>query len=228
MACTAIAHNAATASSTLSQSPSATSMAAQSSIHLHFYSHRLTVSACHLLLCAAAYAKSSWQQRRDFREMGRQRGEGRQVGRLQLQAESESHVRQTVAMSQIFIARLQEIQRVHIPHSVLSGTVARVKQKHKYTDTRHLSLICPTVPGHGDASPVWQLAARAHLSVYLPSCAGLVACLLGCLVACCMWQQREAAATTTSVQCVQLTYACLIAFELAPWLPQMLTLAVAR
>lgn len=74
------------------------------------------------------------------------RGGGRQVGRLQLQAESESHVRQTVAMSQIFIARLQEIQRVHIPHSVLSGTVARVKQKHKYTDTRHLSLICPTVP----------------------------------------------------------------------------------
>lgn len=40
---------------------------------------------------------------------------------------STSHVRQTVAMSQIFIARLQEIQRVHIPHSVLSGTVGRMR-----------------------------------------------------------------------------------------------------
>lgn len=152
------------------------------------------------------------------------------VGRLQLQAESESHVRQTVAMSQIFIARLQEIQRVHIPHSVLSGTVARVKQKHKYTDTRHLSLICPTVP-----VPRWTsrriacLAARSsRTSVCLFAELCWASCLPGCLVACFMWQQREAARTTTSVQCVQLTYACLIAFELAPWLPQMLTLAVAR
>lgn len=184
MACTAIAHNAATPSSTLSATSTATStsMAAQSSIHLHFYSRRLTVSACHLLLCAAAYAKSSWQQRRDFREGGRHRGgRGRQVGRLQLQAESESHVRQTVAMSQIFIARLQEIQRVHIPHSVLSGTVARVKQKHKYTDTKHLSFICPTVP-----VPCWtwrRIACLAARSSRTSVCLFAELCWASCLPA---------------------------------------------
>lgn len=50
-----------TSSATTTPTPTwtATSMAAQSSIHLHFYSRRLTVSACHLALCAAAYAKSS-------------------------------------------------------------------------------------------------------------------------------------------------------------------------
>jgi len=36
-----------------------------------------------------------------------------------------SHVRQTVAMSQIFIARLQEIQRVHIPHSRCSHSIQK-------------------------------------------------------------------------------------------------------
>lgn len=36
----------------------ATSMAAQSSIHLHFYSRRLTVSACHLLFALRPMAKS--------------------------------------------------------------------------------------------------------------------------------------------------------------------------
>lgn len=108
-------------------------------------------------------------------------GEGRQVGRLQLQAESESHVRQTVAMSQIFIARLQEIQRVHIPHSVLSGTVARVKQKHKYTDTRHISFICPTVPG-----PRWtwrRIACLAARSSRTSVCLFAELCWASCLPA---------------------------------------------
>lgn len=136
---------------------------------------------------------------------------------MQLKAEAESeseskatsHVRQTVAMSQIFIARLQEIQRVHIPHSVLSGTVgcvARMEQKQKYNYTKHIPLICPTVSG-----PRWTLrriaclAARssqlAHicLSIWRAVLLGLVACPVACLVACCMWQQRGAATTAYSV-----------------------------
>lgn len=39
---------------------------------------------------------------------------------------------------------------------------------------------CPTVRdrvGHCDASPVWQLAARVHLSVYLPCCVAWASCL---------------------------------------------------
>lgn len=44
---------------------------------------------------------------------------------------------------------------------------------------------------------------------------GLVACPICLPGSCCMWQQREAAATR---ECsLQLTCACLIAFELAPW-----------
>lgn len=158
---------------------------------------------------------------------------------MQLQAESESkatsHVRQTVAMSQIFIARLQEIQRVHIPHSVLSGTVgcvARMEQKQKHNDSQHISLICPTVSVSGPRWTLrriacWQLAARAHLSVYLPSCVAWASCLPSCLPGC-LLHVAATRGSNNSVQCVQLTYACLIAFELAPWLPQMLTLAVAR
>lgn len=181
-------------------------MAAQSSIHLHFYSRRLTVSACHLLLCAATYAKSSsrqgggvaggWSRSRSGRRRRRQPHPPRTFAKLLQCRKFLSHVYKKFNACTFHI--LCSVAQWDECHDLWQ--VCAVKTQHKIEQS--FALLCPLAPLCVAAldSATHRLFGSSQLAhICLSICRavlpGQAASLPG---SCCMWQQREAAA---SVQC---------------------------